>query len=155
MSEGFETTRTSERAERDAQARRTRVLILDDHRASRDVCAGYCDLFDHVCVSVAGVAEALAALRRERFDAMVMGLGMAGRDTLSTLKAIRALPGPAGAVPIVGLAAVGRGDEAQRWLAAGLAAVVAKPVTAARLFAALGAATTAASGVSRSWARAD
>jgi CheY-like chemotaxis protein len=60
--------------------------------------------------------------------------------------------GPAATTPIIGLTAVGRGDEAQRWLAAGLAAVLAKPITAAGLFAALGVALTGESDTARSWA---
>ena len=38
---------------------------------------------------------------------------------------------------MIGLTAIGRDDEAQRWLGAGLAGVLAKPITAARLYAAL------------------
>jgi two-component system, sensor histidine kinase len=142
---------------------RNHVLIVDDHAGSRALCAGYLDLFDHTSESVGDVGEALEALRRGPFGAVVMNLHMApsegapsegapGEGALETLGAIRALPGSAAATPIIGLTAVGRGDEAQRWLAAGLAAVLAKPVTAAGLFAALGVALTGDEDGSRSWA---
>lgn len=133
------------------EAPRTRVLIVDDQAQSRRVCAGYCDLFDHVSETAKNGAEAVAALKRGPFDVVVMNVHMEGGEALETVRRIRAL-GPAGEAPIVGLTAIGRGDEAQRWLAAGLAGVLAKPVSAARLFAALGAATQHFDASERSWA---
>jgi two-component system, sensor histidine kinase len=131
---------------------RAHVLILDDQAASRDICAGYCDLFDHTSESVGVACEAVAALRRARFGAVVLNVHADAWDALDVIPAIRALPGPAGRTPIIGLTGVGRGHEAQRWLAAGLTAVLPKPVTAARLFAALGAALDGGEPEVRSWA---
>jgi CheY-like chemotaxis protein len=143
-------------ARREALAReRNHVLIVDDHAGSRALCAGYLDLFDHTSEAVGDVAEALEALRRGPFGAVVMNLHMTpDEDALEALGAIRTLPGPAAETPIIGLTAVGRGDEAQRWLAAGLAAVLAKPITAAGLFAALDVALTGEDDA-RSWAPTD
>ena len=135
-----------------ADPARHHVLIVDDHAPSRKVCAGYCDLFDHTSESVAGGAEAVAALQRERFSVVVMNVHMGGAGGLEAVRAIRALPGEAGGTPIIGLTAVGHGEEAQRWLAAGLAGVLAKPITAARLFAALTAAFEGLDDAPRSWA---
>ena len=131
---------------------RSHVLIVDDHAGSRQLCAGYVDLFDHTSEAVRGGAEAVEALRRGPFGVVVMNVHMDASAALDTLGAIRALPYPASETPIIGLTAVGRGDEAQRWLAAGLAAVLAKPITAARLYEALGAALDAPIDTARSWA---
>jgi CheY-like chemotaxis protein len=131
---------------------RAHVLILDDHAPSRDVCAGYCDLFDHTSESVGAAGEAVTALRRSAFGVVVLNVHADAWDSLQVIPAIRALPGPAGRTPIIGLTGVGRAHEAQRWLAAGLAAVLPKPVTAARLFAALGAALDDGEPGPRSWA---
>ena len=131
---------------------RAHVLILDDHAPSRAICAGYCDLFDHTSESVGVAREAVAALRRARFGAVVINLHADGWDALELIPAIRALPGPAGRTPLIGVTGIGRGHEAQRWLAAGLASVLPKPVTAAQLFAALGAALDRAGLEPRSWA---
>ncbi len=136
---------------------RAHVLILDDHAPSRAICAGYCDLFDHTSESVGAAGEAVAALRqaalgRAPFGVVVINVHAAAWDALEVIPAIRALPGPAGRTPIIGLTAIGRGHEAQRWLAAGLAAVLAKPITAARLFEALSAALDRERGGPRSWA---
>ncbi|MGH6957575.1 MAG: response regulator [Caulobacteraceae bacterium] len=119
---------------------RLHVLILDEHSPSRRICADYCDLFGHSSVGVVNGEEALAALKRERFDAVVMNVRLASARDFETLRAIRALPDRPSHAPVVGLLASDRGDEARRWLAAGMAAVAPKPITAARLFAALAAA---------------
>ncbi|HEY2710631.1 MAG TPA: response regulator [Caulobacteraceae bacterium] len=134
-------------------ADRSHVLIVDDHAPSRRIYAGYLDLFDHTSKTVAGGAEALEALRRERFHVVVINVHMDEQHGgLETLEAIRALPAPAGETPIIGLTAVGRDDEAQRWLGAGLAGVLPKPLTAARLFAALNSVAASQTETARSWA---
>jgi CheY-like chemotaxis protein len=127
------------------------VLIVDDHAPSRDIYAGYLDLFDHTSEAVVGGAEALDALRHGRFDVVVLNVHMAETGGLETLRAIRALPGPASETPVIGLTAVGRDDEAQRWLGAGLAGVLSKPITAARLFAALNTVAQDDADDERSW----
>jgi CheY-like chemotaxis protein len=152
MSERLRSPERQPMARGGAEAARAHVLIVDDHAPSRRLCAGYCDLFDHTSEMVADGAEALAALRRERFHVVVMNVHMAEAGALETLRAIRALPAPAGETPVIGLTAVGRGEEAQRWLGAGLAGGLTKPITAARLYAALNMVAESQPGDSRSWA---
>jgi CheY-like chemotaxis protein len=152
MSERLRSPESQPTARGGAEPVRAHVLIVDDHAPSRRLCAGYCDLFDHTSEMVAAGAEALAALRRERFHVVVMNVHMAEAGALEMLRAIRALPGPAGETPVIGLTAVGRGEEAQRWLGAGLAGVLAKPVTAARLYAALSMVAENQPTAARSWA---
>jgi CheY-like chemotaxis protein len=135
-----------------AEPRRKRVLIVDDDHASRIVCANYCDLFDHASEAVRSGAEAVCALRLQAFDVVVLNLHMAAAGGLDLLRAFRALPGEAARVPVVGVAGVGKAHEAQRWLAAGVTAVVAKPVSASRFFAALSSVDGAAGDNLRSWA---
>jgi len=75
---------------------------------------------------------------------------------MAAMRALRSLPQPAGELPMVALAGVGRADEAQRWRAAGFAAVVGKPVSAAGLHAALTAARAEEPAAGRrSWAAAE
>ena len=113
---------------------RIRVLIVDDETAARRLCAGYCDLFDFTCAIARSAPEAAAALRREAFDVVLINVHM-DDGGVADLAALRALPGRA--PPMIGLTAIGRDDEAQRWLAAGLTGILPKPITAARLYAAL------------------
>jgi len=154
MSEHHDRTPIEPRADRETSLEppRTRVLIVDDHDVSRTVCVSYCDLFDHTSETAASGAEAVTAVKRGRFDVVVLNVHMQGMSGLAAVRAIRGLPAPAGSTPIIGLAAPGRADEAQRWLAAGVSGVVAKPVTAARLFAAIRSVIQPPGGGARSWA---
>jgi CheY-like chemotaxis protein len=124
---------------------RTHILIIDDHAPSRALCADYCDLFDHASEGVADAAEAVAALGRAPFGVVLLNLQMPTAP--AAVRAIRALPGRAGLTPIIGLA----GADQPGWRFAGLAAVIAKPVTAAQLFAALGATLACIADEPRSW----
>ncbi|HUZ13967.1 MAG TPA: response regulator [Caulobacteraceae bacterium] len=146
--------RTGERRSEapDASAPRAHVLIVDDHAMSRVVCAEYCDLFDHTSETARSGDEAVAALRRGRFDVVVMNVHMQDARGVAAVRAIRDLPSPAAQTPIIGLAAPGRADEAQRWLAAGVAGLIERPVTAARLFAAIRSVVGPAPLGPRSWA---
>jgi CheY-like chemotaxis protein len=136
----------------DRRSDRPHVLIIDDDEAGRDVCAGYLDLFDCTSHTVASGAEAVAALRREAFSLVLLNVHMEGCGALETLRAMRALPDGQGEAPVIGLMGVGRGDEAQRWLGAGLTGAIAKPITAARLHAALASASDGETSCERSWA---
>lgn len=127
---------------------RTHVLIVDDDRAARRLCASYCDLFDFTFALARSAPEAAAALRRQRFDAVLMNVHMEDGGP-ADLAALRSLDP---AAPMIGFTALGRGDEAQRWLAAGMAVVLAKPVTAAKLYAAVTAAVAEETDQARSWA---
>jgi CheY-like chemotaxis protein len=139
-------------SDKTVEPHRQHILIVDDHPPSRRLCAGYCDLFDHTSETVGGGGEALDALRRERLHAVVMNVHMAEAGALEVLNAIRALPSPVNETPVIGLTAVGRGEEAQRWLGAGFSGVLAKPITAARLYTALCMVTEGQADVARSWA---
>ena len=133
-------------------APRTHVLIVDDEAVNRTLCAGYCDLFDHVSETAESGAEALSAVKSGRFDVVVLNVHMPDLSALEAVRAIRQLPAPAAATPIIGLAAPGRAHEAQRWLAAGVTGLVERPVTASRFFAAIRSVLDSESPGPRSWA---
>lgn len=154
MSEHLQSPETSVRVlpANATEPRRQHILIIDDQAPSRRLCAGYCDLFGHTSETVGGGGEAIDALRRARFDAVVMNVHMAEAGALDVLRAIHALPSPANDTPVIGMTALGRGEEAQRWLGAGFAGVLAKPITAARLYTALCMVTEGQADVARSWA---
>ena len=54
-------------------------------------------------------------------------------DGVGATRAIRALPGAAGRLPIIALTANADPDDAKAYLAAGMAAVVEKPIKPERL----------------------
>jgi CheY-like chemotaxis protein len=143
---------TSAQGLEDRRPDRLHVLIIDDDDIGREICAGYLDLFDCTSRSVSSGSEAVAALRREAFSLVLLNVHMRECGALETLRAMRALPDGQGEAPVIGLMGVGRDDEAQRWLGAGLAGALAKPVTAARLHTALTSAADAEPLCERSWA---
>jgi CheY-like chemotaxis protein len=135
--------------------RLARVLIVDDHAASRRLCAAFCDLFHFACESVRSGAEAIQALRESPFDVVLMDIHMPGEGGVETARAIRALPGPAGRTPIIAVTTDAGREESDRYRANGMADVVAKPITPARLYKAISAAVGLPDREPRTWARAE
>jgi CheY-like chemotaxis protein len=89
-------------------------------------------------VEVAGDGEAAVRLAGERpFDVVLMDVQMPVMDGLTAAAAIRALDGPAAAVPILALTASAMPGDREACLAAGMNDHLTKPITAATLFAAL------------------
>jgi CheY-like chemotaxis protein len=82
-------------------------------------------------------AEALAQVQAAAYDVVLMDIQMPGMDGEAATRAIRALPGPLGRIPIVAMTANVMPEQRSSYLAAGMDAVVAKPVDAQALQAAL------------------
>ncbi len=131
--------------------RLARVLVVDDHEASRRLCAAFCDLFHFSCEAVRSGAEAIEALRAGEFDVVLMDIHMPGVGGVETARAIRALPGPAARVPIIAVTTDTGRAETDRYLASGMADVVAKPITPARLYRAISRAVGLPEAEPRSW----
>jgi signal transduction histidine kinase/CheY-like chemotaxis protein len=125
-------------AERPALPPRLRILIADDNATNRLVSCRMLERYGHAVQTVEDGHEALALLRRQTFDVVLMDMMMPGMDGLETTRTIRALPGPSAVVPVVGLTASNQPEDIASCLAAGMNAVMSKPVAAARLLAAIG-----------------
>jgi CheY-like chemotaxis protein len=117
-----------------------RVLVVDDGDANRRLAelrlrgAGYA-----VSTAEDGPA-ALAALQCGSVpDVILMDVYMPGMDGIATTRNIRALPGHAGAVPVIALTADATAALAQDCLDAGMNAVVTKPIDFGELAAAIAA----------------
>jgi CheY-like chemotaxis protein len=80
---------------------------------------------------------AVTAAERGGYDAVLMDVTLAGLDGIAATKAIRALPGERGQVPVIGIS--GRGDSRteQAARAAGMNFYFEKPVSPGKLAAAL------------------
>lgn len=81
--------------------------------------------------------QAVEAATRTRYDAVLMDIRMPNMDGVAATRAIRSLPGPERGTPIIALTANADPDDARRYLAAGMASVVEKPIKADRLLSAL------------------
>ena len=125
-------------------ARSAHVLVVDDNATNRMVAEALCEMYDCTSECVEDGVEAVEAARTGRFDLILMDIRMPRMDGLEAPRAIRALPGPAGIVPIIALTANADPEDAQSYIACGMHAVVEKPIKPERLLQAINAALAAA-----------
>ncbi len=120
--------------------RSAHVLVVDDNATNRMVVEALCEMFDCSTESVVDGVEAVEAAKAGRFDVILMDIKMPRMDGVTAAREIRQLPAPAGRVPIVALTANADPDEVAVYIAAGMRAVVEKPIKPERLMEALEAA---------------
>ena len=104
-----------------------RVLVVDDMAMNRDIAGSFLLAAGHEVVCADGGAEAVEAAAASDFDAVLMDVRMPGVDGLEATRRIRALPGPRGRVPIVGLTAQAFAGQVETCRAAGMDDHLAKP----------------------------
>jgi PAS domain S-box-containing protein len=104
-----------------------RVLVADDHELTRDAYTDMLGLMGCVVTCAASSDEAVAKVRAERPDVVVMDLQMLGIDGLAAIGRLREEPVWA-SLPIIALAALVMPGDRERSLAAGVTRYLAKPV---------------------------
>ena len=124
-------------AEPQAPERSIHVLVVDDNATNRIVAQALCEMFDCTCEAASDGFEAVEAAKAGRFDLILMDIKMPKMDGVAATRAIRALPGRVGAVPIIALTANAEPEDAESYLAAGMNGVVEKPMKPEHLLAAL------------------
>ena len=118
-------------------SRRTRILIVDDHPANRDLLRIMLQAADCETAEAADGQQALAALAVQPFDLVLMDVRMPVMDGIAATRAIRALDAPLRDVPVLAVTAEAMPEDAARCIAAGMDGHLAKPVTQAKLYAAI------------------
>ena len=106
-----------------------RVLVVDDEADARELLAAGLGQCGAEVVAASSAREALDAMARLKFDALVSDIGMPGEDGYELIRLVRALP-PAGGgrTPAVALTAYARAEDRLRALRAGFEMHAAKPV---------------------------
>ena len=123
-----------------AQDRPIRVLVADDHATNQLVVRMMLEQFGVEAVVVDDGAQAFEAIKRERFDAVLMDMQMPVMDGLEATRRIRRLEAVTGErTPILMLSANALAEHREAGRAAGADGHVAKPVTVAGLMGALNA----------------
>ena len=122
---------------RQAAERSVHILVVDDNATNRMVAQALCEMFDCTSESANDGAEAVEVARGGRFDLILMDIKMPVMDGVAATKAIRALPGKPGRVPIIALTANAEPEDAEGYLAAGMNGVVEKPMKPEHLLVAL------------------
>jgi signal transduction histidine kinase/CheY-like chemotaxis protein len=127
-----------------AGARAAHVLVVDDNATNRMVAEALCEMFDCTSECVEDGIEAVEAASSGRFDLILMDIRMPRMDGVEATRAIRAMDGPAGCVPIIALTANADPEDAQGYIACGMHAVVEKPIKPERLLQAMNSALSGA-----------
>lgn len=120
-----------------AAPRAAHVLVVDDNATNRIVAQSLVEMFDCTSEAAEDGLEAIEAVRTGRFDLVLMDIRMPRLDGVGATRAIRALPGPVGQIPIIALTANADPDDAAAYVAAGMNAVVEKPMKPEQLLEAL------------------
>lgn len=124
------------KARAEAQRIRLNVLCAEDNMFGRVVIKTILTELGHTVTFVgSGVGAVAAASRRHRYDLVLMDIELAGLNGIEATRRIRALPGPAGQIPVIGIS--GETDKEEAAHAAGMDAFLPKPVKPGKLASAL------------------
>lgn len=109
------------------------ILCAEDNPYGRVILNTILTEFGHRADFVGSGEAAADAVARGGYDLVLMDVTLTGIDGLEATKRIRALPGRAGRIPVIGISALGSPDDRKRAAAAGMSAYLVKPVTPAAL----------------------
>jgi PAS domain S-box-containing protein len=110
-----------------------RILLADDNQYNLQVA---CELLQEVGAHVATAnngAEALALLRKEKFDCVLMDVQMPVMDGLEATRQIRADKALAG-IHIIAMTANARAEDKRQCITAGMDDFLSKPLSPAQLY---------------------
>jgi signal transduction histidine kinase/DNA-binding response OmpR family regulator len=114
------------------------VLVAEDHDVNRQYLEAVLDSLGHRSHFVPNGELAVAAVKAQRYDLVLMDLHMPVMDGIAATRAIRALADPvAAAVPIYALTADAFPETRQRCLLAGMNDFLTKPIVPQALAASL------------------
>jgi signal transduction histidine kinase/ActR/RegA family two-component response regulator len=114
-----------------------RVLLVDDHPMNRELGQAVLHLLGCEVELACDGREAIEAVSKSRYDAILMDVHMPEMDGLAATRAILALGGEAAATPIIAMSADVLPEQVERCRAAGMVDSVGKPVRIEALNAAL------------------
>jgi two-component system sensor histidine kinase EvgS len=115
--------------------RRLRILVADDLSANRLVLVGQLELLGHEVIAVDGGEAALRAWRDGHFDALITDCNMPGMDGYALTRTLRAIEEQEQRYPspVIGCTANAMEEERVRCEAAGMDALLVKPVSLLQL----------------------
>jgi PAS domain S-box-containing protein len=110
-----------------------RVLVVEDNATNRMIARRMLESLGAIVATAEDGEEGADAAIHGAFDLVLMDIQMPRLDGVGATERIRASNGPAAQVPIVGLTANVLPRQREKYLAAGMDAVVGKPVSPADL----------------------
>jgi CheY-like chemotaxis protein len=115
-----------------------RILVAEDNEFNRDLLEHLLARLGLSAAMAINGREALALLGREPFDLLLLDIHMPELDGFQVVRAIRQRERTAGGhLPVIALTARSRNEDRERCLQAGMDDYLAKPFTAADLWAAI------------------
>ena len=105
-----------------------RVLLVEDNATNRLIAGRMLEALGARVTTADDGAQGVAAARAG-FDLILMDIQMPTMDGIEATQHIRALPGPAGAAPIVAMTANALAHQKASYLAAGMDGALAKPLS--------------------------
>ncbi|MFZ1428448.1 MAG: ATP-binding protein [Geminicoccaceae bacterium] len=115
-------------AESLALSRPLKILLAEDVEVNQQLVVELLGRHGHQVTAVADGAAAVATARRGGFDVVLMDIHMPVMNGFDATRQIRALPAPAGRVPIIALTASVMPDTRRRFLEAGMDDSAVKPI---------------------------
>ncbi|MBO9707749.1 MAG: response regulator [Caulobacter sp.] len=112
-----------------------RILLVDDHPMNREIGSALLALVGCRVETAENGQQAVAKAARGGYDIILMDIHMPEMDGLAATRAIRALEGPLGDIPIIAMSADALPQQVERCYAAGMVDHVAKPVQREVLYA--------------------
>ncbi len=114
------------------------VLVVDDEEDAREAMAVLLGQAGARVISVAGAAEALDTLDRERPDVLLSDIAMPGEDGYALIRRVRSRPGETGGrIPAAALTAYATLEDRAKAIRAGYDEHIPKPVDPTRLIGAV------------------
>ena len=110
-----------------------RVLAVDDNETNLEVARNLCDVLGLECEVAHDGSEAVERVRTRQYDLVLMDICMPVMDGVEAAQQINRLTGGPGRLPIIAVTANAEKAEIARYLAAGMCAVVSKPVDIGQL----------------------
>ncbi|MCW2764961.1 MAG: hybrid sensor histidine kinase/response regulator, partial [Nocardioides sp.] len=112
---------------------RGHLLVVEDNHVNQMVAVGMLELLGYTAEVAGNGLEALAALDRGPFAAVIMDCQMPEMDGYDATRAIRAREDGLRRIPVIAMTASATEGERERCLAAGMDDFVSKPIAASSL----------------------
>ena len=105
------------------------ILLAEDNDTNRLIALHMLRRLGHTVETVPDGRQAVTMAEHRKFDVIIMDVMMPEMDGLVATRAIRALPGPAAQIPIIGLTAGASVIDEMTCRAAGMTGFALKPIT--------------------------
>ena len=112
---------------------RGRILIVEDNPVNQRVARRFVERLGFLTDLASNGEEAVAAVGREKYSAILMDCHMPGMDGYEACHRIRAFEGAAGRTPIIAMTAYVFEEDRAKCLAAGMDDYISKPLDFGRL----------------------